>query len=479
MMKKLSPFLLLLSISVVLIACTVGPDYKRPPVKVPHHWKTTLSKKMGCSPVDNDCWWRAFRDPVLDHLIKMTLLNNLDIKIAAANIMSARESMTIVGGRIKPNVGFQGEYARAHNNNNTEFLKPSFIPDLNNINYYWSYYGLVSDWGFDFFGGNQRKREAAIANLQSNVSGKAVTQLVVMSDVATNYILLRGAQQKLRLAKSSLLEQKKIIHLLESQYRVGRINYDQVLSSQEILHDLETKEVELSTLVINYQNAIKTLLGQGVGSLHSELAMPKKVPIFRGKINAGMPADLLRRRPDIIQSEQNMIMNNANIGRAVAEMFPKVDLSLWFTENTFSPILQRVQTFTKGTSFQVIPGISFPIFNAGRLQAQVRQQRHEFQASVLQYQKTILIALAEVEDNFLQVNRDHSILNSRSKEWQAQRTRLYLMQSQYRAGRINYIAVLKLREEVDKTHERLIDSQAKAALSIIRLYKSLGGCWQV
>ena len=471
----------------LLEACTVGPDYQKPQPNVPSQW---LEAEPKPSTVKQDFthWWRGFQDEQLTVLIERALQNNLDMKAAKTRIQAARAQINATEAerwpsvnassayqrqRISPNalLGALGSIQGGSNGGNSGVLS-TLGPIGTPFNLFQA--GFDASWELDLFGGIRRQEEAANANAEAIAESLHDIQVSLSAEVARLYLELRGLQVRLNIAEDRLKNHRQLHRLTEANYSEGFVT---ALDRQRVNAELSSVESTLAPLVAQIKNtrhALATLLGLSPGGLEQQLAnLPLSIPLPPSN-QPGLPSEILRRRPDIRQAERTVAAASASIGAAVAELFPKISLT-----GAAGFQSQDLSNFTNLSSgfYGFGPRVSLPIFQAGRLLANIDAQEQRHQESTALYGKTVLTALREVEDSLASVQGVKTQRAALENAEQTAAKAAHTAQAYYQEGEVDLQVVLDTRRSWHESREQLAQSQLAWANSHVALFKALGGGW--
>lgn len=459
--------------TLVLTSCTVGPNYRRPSVQVPQtfHAPQPLPDAEAASFADLP-WWRVFRDEELQRLIKTALDQNYDLRDAVARVETEQAKLGITRSDQFPQVSASGDVNLTRLSRNGSFpLPPDLVPSQNR-NWGQAQLNLLS-FEVDLWGRLRRATEAARANLLSAEENRKAVITTLVSDVATQYFTLREFDGQLGIARQTLATRQESLNLTVSRRNHG-IATDLDLTQAEQLVD--TADVTVSNLqqqIEQTENQITLLLGEnpeGVlrkGSF-DENALPPAVP-------PGLPSTLLDRRPDIHAAEQSLIAANANIGVAKAAYFPQLSLS---------GILGGQSTQLSGlfsgpnSAWSFVPQISQPIFTAGRLRSTVRLAEAQRDSAIVQYQKTIQTAFTEVSTALIAHQRVQEARTKQEALVGVLEKRKRLAYMRYQGGVDTQLNALDADRDLLQARLDLRQIRLNELISVVQLYKALGGGWQ-
>lgn len=455
----------------------VGPNFTSPPPSVAPDWidkgKTndTKTAKVSSERADISAWWGVFNDPDLNTIIETASRQNLDVQAAGARIMQARALRNVAVGSLFPQQQesiFQ--YNRTQNSQNGQF---GGFPGFNVFDL-WST-GFNLSWELDFWGRYRRGVEAANANLNASIENRNDVMVILLSEVAANYVQFRTFQERIRLAKDNAKIQQELLGLSQKRLEKGATD---ILDVAQLDSNLNTTLALISRLEYGQRqasNQLCILLGTPPRDLAAELGAAP-IPTSPAEVAAGLPIDLLRQRPDLRRAESELVAQNARVGVATADFFPRItifgsmgydakDLADLFTANSF-----------RGS---ITPNLTWDILNYGRLLNKVRFQDALYQEKALKYQNTVLQAAREVEDSMKAFLQSHDQAARLDKGAKAARLAVdtVIVQSKQQKFDVNrQFTTTNFRVQ---TEDSLAVARGEVALSLISLYKSLGGGWEI
>lgn len=448
----------------VTAGCTMGPDYARPPVDAPAAFRFEPATAAATA---NTAWWKQFGDPVLDGLIDTALTNNLSVKIAAANVEQALAVITQTRSALFPQIGYSasGDKSRVPDTG-----LAAVIPNYPNPQT--TYQALLTaSWEIDLWGRIRRLSEAAQATMLATDEARRGVILTLVSSVATDYISLRGLDEQLVIARRTLGTYAESVRLYQLQLKYGQTSQMTVSQAQSQYETAATQIPQIETQIAQTENALSILLGRNPG------AIPRGKSIYDLKlptVPAGVPSELLARRPDLMQAEQSLIAANAQIGAAKALYFPTISLTAALGSSS-ADLSNLFKGPTRVWSYagQVVG----PIFSFGAVSGQVAQSEAAQEAALLGYQYAIQSAFADV-DNAL-------VANLKLKDQLAAQERLVaafadyarLARLQYAGGYTPYSTVLQAEQSLFPAELALASVRASVFVSAANTYKAMGGGW--
>ena len=467
--------LLYLAVGILLAAvagCTVGPDYHRPVSKLADQWATPLAGGETNHPPSDAAWWTTFNDAELNSLVERAVSSNLNLRIATARVREARAARTYAAAGFWPTADSQLSYNRQRLSEN------GFPPFPAGTPLDWDIYQLGFDatWELDVFGRTRRTVQAADAGVQALEANRRGTVVSLLGEVARNYIEARAFQRRLAIAHNNIRAQQDVVDLTRNRYQAG-LSGD--LDVQQATALLATTQSQIPSLESGFNQAaysLAVLLGQPPGSVTNELAMDAPIPATPPEVPAGLPSELLLRRPDIQSAERQLAANTAAIGIAIADLYPRFSL-------TGAAGLQSVTLgdwFTAGSRFWDIgPTVQWRIFDAGRIRANIRLQNARQEEALASYEQTVLSAMQDVEMALTAYAKEQIRRQSLQQAFDASRQALQISEQLYQNGLTDFLRVLEAQRSLYSNEDALAQSDRTIALDLVTLYKALGGGWQI
>ena len=445
-----------------LASCSLGPDYNRPPIPTADSFRMAAAKEA--TSIANLSWWELLRDDELQNLVRIALDENKDLQRAVASVEEFQARAQIAKMDFAPQLSVSGN-APAFGRKAT-FFAPGFP---NPFNYYTQ--GNLS-WELDVWGRIRRSNEAARGDLLAKEESRRAVILQLVSGVAEAYFDLLQFDMQLDIARRTLRSWEESVRIAQARLKQGltsKLDSDQFEAERA---NAAARAAELERQMVQKENQISVLLGRNPhqiprGKSLTEQVMPPDVP-------PGLPSDLLQRRPDIIQAEQELGAATARIGVAKAERFPKI--SITGILGVASP--QLSQLVRNQTSFgEVGPGFAGPLFNAQALGFQQKAVEAQAKQAVAHYEQTILVAFREVDDALVAVRTARDQRQAQVQQVEALRSALNLANLRYKGGLANYLDVLIAQRNLFEAELALTGTHRLHLVSIVQLYKALGGGW--
>ena len=448
----------------VLSGCTtLGPDYQRPETPLPQAWR---SETRDAKDVVNTAWWQAFGDPVLDGLITGAIDANKDLMLATLRVeqFDARLQISRADGR--PQAGYGVSAKRQRYSEERPVLLP---PRINPIQDAFEL-GANLSWELDLWGRVRRANEAARADLMATEDARHAVMLTVVTSVATSYIQLLALDHELELARGTRKNRDDALSLVQKKYEGGAATRLDVAKAKAALYDVSVAIPDLERQVAELENAISLLLGRNPG------------PVERGKLLAlalalqGIPSDVLARRPDVLEAEQNLVSANARIGVARAQYFPTISLTglLGLGSNELGNLLQH-----SATTGSIGAGLLGTIFSGGRIKGDIRETEAIQKQMLVKYQQAVQTALSEVEDALVFRAKAAEIATAGEQQLDALRDALQLSSARYEGGQSSYLDVLDAQQDLYEAQDQQVGRQRDTYLALVAIYKAMGGGWMV
>jgi len=468
--RYLNFWLLGLSICAAVVSgCKVGPDYKPQEPNVPASWIGPVMKAESNLPAATEKdlvhWWITFGDPNLTRLIERAVKSNLDLKQAEVRILQARAARGIVAAGFWPEASATGSASRRR--------LPSATGSGGNKSSLYEV-GLDASWEMDIFGGIRRDIEAAEADIQVAVENRRDVLVTLTAEVALNYIDLRSFQQQIIIAQNNLQTQKQTAELTRKRFLGGFVGALDVANADSQVATTASTIPLLESAVRQTIYNISVLLGEEPAALLEELSQATSIPPVPPSVPAGVPSDLLRRRPDIRRAEAQIHAATARIGVATADLFPKflVSASLGTQGNKSNSLGKWDNRFW---SYGGI--IDWQIFSAGSIKSNIELQKGLQKEQLLAYQQTVLTALQDVENALIASAKEQEHRELLVKAVESDRKAVELAMKLYTEGQTDFLNVLQAQRSLFVTEDSLVRSTGAISTNLVALYKALGGGW--
>lgn len=457
---------------ILLSGCAVGPNYSKVEPAAQEDWYAQMEKGLEATTLQENqlaTWWNIFEDPLLSALQQRAIRENLELKTAFSRLQQARISRGLSRSDYFPELSAKGYMQRQRGSEN--------LGDASGGKEYdWYLGGLDASWELDLFGGIRRSVEAAQAELEASTADMHAVLTSLTAEVALNYIELRTYQQRLQVAHNNITTQKKTYDLNKSRFDAGLIDE---LVLQQSLRNLEQSRAQISRLqaaIRTAENNLAVLLGQTPGALREEFASIGKIPAAPPRVAIGIPAEAMRRRPDIRRAERALAAQSARIGIATAELFPKLRL---LGTIGLEALNSGSDFFDASSQFwEIGPGVSWNIFRGKALRLNIEMQEEKYTEALAQYNLSVLVAQREIENALTayakeQIHQEHlakAVAAAQRTEW--------LARDRYNAGLVDFYNVLDAQRALFQIEDEMNQSKGEVGANLTRIYKAIGGGWQ-
>ena len=449
----------------------VGPNYTAPDTSVAKTWHSRLKGGLASEDIDPNTlalWWTTLNDSELSSLIERAVKGSLDLKSAYSRVRQARAQRGIAVAGMFPALDFSGSDKWTRSSETTGTKETTELYSSN----------FDAGWEIDIFGGVRRSIESANASLQSSKEDLRDVMVTLVSEVALNYIDVRTYQARLAAVEENLKSQQETYNLVVWRNQAG-LSDD--LAVQQALYNLESTRSEIPTLNTSLEaamNRVAVLLGEQPGEVHDELEPNKPIPVPSPKVAIGIPAEVLRRRPDIRKAERDLAAQTAKVGVATADLYPKFSLS--GSIGIEAPLFSEFKSNLSNSSNWTLsggPGISWTIFDAGAIRQNIKVQSELQEQALIEYESTVLSALEEVENALVAYANEQNKMESLDKAMQAAQSASELAWQEYQSGLTDFSDVLTAQQSLLSFQNQLTQSRGTVTSNLIRLYKTLGGGW--
>jgi multidrug efflux system outer membrane protein len=460
-MRRCAP----LPLALLLAGCMLGPNYHRPTVDAPAVYRGATPANTSTASLGAERWSEVFHDPVLQQLIRSALQQNYDVRIAAARVLQAQAQLGITRANEFPTLNAGGE-AFTERNPKISALFPAY--DAHGIGI-----DLSAIWNLDLWGKYRRLTEAARANWLGSEWGRRAVVDTVVASVATSYFQIRELDLSLQISRDTLASRQNSLHLTQVLAQNGSASLLDVRQSEQLVYTAAETIPDLERQLAQQEDLLSTLLGGNPADVPRGLALtaeptPAMVP-------AGLPSQLLERRPDIRQAEETLVAANANIGAAKAALFPSISLTGSVGFESFQ--LQNVLSAGSRT-WNATGTLTQPIFQAGALRAGLQLTHAQQQEALLTYQHTIIDAFRQVSDSLVAYQKSREYREQQQALTSAAQDTDRLSEVLYQHGGASYLQVLTAETNYFSARLNLAQAQLNERLALVQLYSALGGGWQ-
>ncbi len=473
------------AMAIFLSGCAVGPDYVRPSASVSPGWIEKENPRIKSEPADLSAWWTVFQDPVLDRLIKLAYAQNLDLRITGIRILEARARLGIAVGNQYPQVQqARGGVARQEASENAANTLGGDVG-------YWDYQvGFDAAWELDFWGKYRRAVEAGVADVEATIASYDNALVSLTAEVARVYVQLRTFQRRLAFARDNVKLQERGLQIANARFQGGVVTELDVQQAKSLLKDTQASIPRFAAGIRQAKNALAVLMGRLPYEIDAVLGQEiRAIPETPKAVAVGIPAELLRRRPDIRFAERTLAAQSPLIGVAKADLYPHFELFGSLGLHSSSARFTKaggVNGSNLGDLFDMDsielfagPSFTWDFLNYGRIRNQVRVEDARFQQLMVNYENTVLRAAQEVEDGLVAFLQTKEEVNYLAESVQAYERSVNLSQIQYREGLTDFQRVLDSQRFLTQEQDLLAETSGSEAQSLIAVYKALGGGWEM
>jgi NodT family efflux transporter outer membrane factor (OMF) lipoprotein len=462
----------------------VGPDFVKPEAPVETEWLEARDPEIKTAPSDYKAWWSAFHDPVLDRLVEIAYQQNLPLQISGIRILQARAQLGVIVGDIYP----QQQQARGGANYNR--ISENAPNSIGADDSFWQYdAGFDVAWELDVWGKFRRAIESGVANLEASIANYDVVLISLTAEVARTYVLLRTFEERFEIARENVKIQERSLDIAEVRFKAGAVTELDVAQAKSLLKNTEALIPRFEARIRQTKNALAILLGRLPGQIDHLIGGAKLIPKAPPEIVVDVPAELLRRRPDIQLAEYQIASQTPLIGVSKADLFPSFELFGSFGLLTSSS--RNTQAGGRsGSSFSDLfdsdsfeffggPSIRWNLFNYGRINNQVRVEDALLQQLIVNYEDTVLRAHLEVEDSMIGFLRKQQEAGFLMDSVKASQRSVDLSMLQYKEGLVDFQRVLDSQRFLADQQDAWTATRGSAIVNLIAMYKALGGGWQI
>nr|WP_321398588.1 efflux transporter outer membrane subunit [uncultured Desulfobacter sp.] len=463
--------LIFISITLLTGCITVGPDYKQQDLLSEEAWHAPMQQGLNQTPADPKTlaqWWTVLNDPVLTDLISRAVQNNLDVKLALERIRQYRLLKGIEQADKLPTVNASGgaSWTGTSNEDGTGKVSKAYSA------------GLDASWEVDLFGRIQRSIEAADATLSAKQEALRDALVSLVADLASSYIDVRTAQIRLNVVRQSIQSQTESFQLTQWQNQAGLTDELDVHQARYSLESAKAQIPALESTLSEAMNRVAVLSGLTPGTLNDTLITPHPLPTLPDTIAVGLPADALRRRPDVREAEYELIAQTAQVGVATADLYPKLTLSGSIGVDALTPAELIDNAFDPSHwARSLAANLAHTLFDAGAIRKNIEVQNSLQEQALIQYKSMILSALEEVENALVAYAKEQIRLEHLTVAAQEAQTAEELAKQKYESGLVDFTTVLTSQQTVLSYQSDLATSRGTCVSNLITLYKVLGGGW--
>ena len=454
-------------VSILGGCAAVGPDYTPPDTRVSKTWNTPMDGGLDATTPNPEVlsqWWKVLDDPVLSELIHQAVAGNLDVKEARARVREARAKRGEASAGLFPTLDATGQITQSKGSDETGAGTTRTLYSA----------GFDAGWEMDIFGGVRRTVEAAEADLKAQNASLRDVLVTLTAETAINYVEMRTYQTRLKVVAANLETQEETCRLTKWRYQAG---LSDALAVEQARYNMESTRSQLPSIrsgITASRNRLAVLLGKQPGDLSLNLGTPAPIPVTPLKVAVGIPAECIRRRPDIRQAEQEVAAQTARIGVAEAELYPKFSLL-----GTIGLEALSIGNFasSQGLTYSIGPSFSWRLFDGGAIRQNINVQTALQDQALARFERTVLEALEEVENALKNYAEEQNRRAALAQAGDAARQAVTLAQNKYEAGMIDFNEVLDAQRSQLSFEDELALSEGQVTSNLITLYKTLGGGW--
>lgn len=479
--RELAACASVMGMALLLAGCAVGPSYVRPDVALNPQWSAEDSAQLVRPAAPDTAWWRSFNDATLDSLIQLAYRQNLPLQVAGLRIYEARAQLALAVGRKWPQV--QAAFASATGVGLSEHAANSVLADRRFGDYQ---VGFDAQWELDFWGKYRHGERAEEATFLATIADYDDALVSLTAEVARTYAVTRTFEVLIQQARQNVTIQEEGRRIAESRHRHGATSELDVAQATTLLESTRASIPLLESSLAQSQNALSTLLGQPTGSVQALLQGSSGIPVPPNDVAVSVPAEILRRRPDVRGAELLAVAQSDRVGVARSDLYPSFSLFGTIGTQTSSGggALSGNSTlsdlFSPGSLFfQYGAGLFWPLFNYGRISNNIRVQDARLQQLLVQYRTTVLEAAQEVEDGMVGFLKTQEAARFQENAATGAQRAVDLAFIQYREGAVDFQRVLDAQRSLLQEQNALAETRSSVATNLIALYKALGGGWQL
>lgn len=450
----------------LVTGCALGPDYRRPAIDTPSSWRVN---SQAAADLTNTAWWQHFQDPVLDELIGLALHENKDLRIASFRVQEFHARLKITRAGFYPQFGYGGSATRDRLSEQRSIPLPAGVTPLNN-NYQLS---ANMGWELDIWGRIRRANEAALAELLAAEESRRGILLTLVADVASAYTQLLALDKGIEISQRTLKNRAEGLRIFGIKYQGGQISKLELAQARSAYEEAAAALPAQERQVALLENALSVLLGQNPRAIKRANKLDS---LIVPPVPQGIPSDILVRRPDVRQAEQEIIAANARIGVAQSQYLPNISLTglFGYASTELSTLLENAASFAS-----LGGGFTGSLFTGGRIKAEIKQTKAIHQQTVTKYLAVIQTAFREVEDALISYQKSSEQLIVLARQVTALQEYLLLAGKRHEGGYSNYIDVLDAERSLYAAEIKQAQTQTDVYLALIAIYKAMGGGWLV
>ncbi len=458
----------------LLQSCAVGPDYKKPEYQVPDFWRIRLVDGLAAGEAPLATWWQTLNDPILDSLMERAVAGNLDLKEAFGRIKEARAIRGIATGERWPDVNADGEVTRRRNSE--DFFTVGVDKDRNPDSASDTIRGgnVNANWEVDFWGRVSRSIASANAEFEASIEDYRDALVILYAEIASNYVELRTLQERIKVTEFNVETQRGTLGITQARFKAELTSELDVRQAELNLARTESRIPFLRQLAAQSVHRLGVLIGTFPGELYAELTPQKPIPQPPPEVLMGVPADVMRQRPDIREAERRLAAQTERIGIATADLYPT-----FFLLGDFGYLGIRNDLFDGSRkTYSFGPTLSWNIFDGGRVRNRIKAEDARTEQAVARYENTVLKALEDVENAAVAFSEELQRRDSLYRSVVAAEKSVELVSVQYKTGLTDFQNVLDMERSLAEQADRYVESVGLVTQDLILIYRALGGGWE-
>lgn len=453
----------------VLSACKLGPDYVTPELDMPDAWQRTVEDELDDDAAPLARWWESLDDSVLTELIERGATQNLDLRVAFARIERARALYGIAAGQRVPDVDGAGFAIRARSSESTT---PFLPPGLGRTNDIYNT-GINGSWEVDLWGRVSRSIEASDAQLGASIENYRDVLVVLLAQIGFTYVEVRELQARIAFLDRNIESQRDTLQLTRDRYETDIAPELDLRQAELNLANTESQMPVLRQLLAQAVHRLGVLVGEHPGALVTLLEEPSPIPSGAGAPRTGLPADLVRRRPDVRRAERRLAAATAEVGIATAALYPEFRLNGSLGYEATSDLLDSANV-----AWSFGPAFNWNLFDGGRVRGRIRVEEAEVEEALASYEGAVLAALEDVENALTFYLEERIRRDALTRSVEAAERSVQLVRELYRSGLTDFQNVLDTERFLFQQQDQLAASEGQVVQNLINLYRALGGGWQ-
>jgi NodT family efflux transporter outer membrane factor (OMF) lipoprotein len=467
----------------IIGGCSVGPSFEQPATELADQWKTPAAAELGTEGAQSE-WWESFGDPKLSELVTRARAANMDLRMAALRVAQSREQLGVVAGGKWPSLNGTASYQRQRQSEHgtgtrlIDVIAPPAQRDaiIDILSEPYSVYqaGFDASWEIDLWGRIRRAVESANASVALQFEEFHAVQLSMAAETARTYLELRGVDEQLRVAHEQVEAAESSVELTQTRANAGAVTELDVIQQRTVLVDIRARLPSLQDRRAQLINALALMLAEKPDALTIELSGAAVIPMPPARVPVGIPSELARRRPDIRAAEARLQVATAEVGVAVADLYPRISLTGGFLKEALD---SNDLTDWGARQWSIGPKLYLPLFDGGRRRAVVELRELQQQEAAVNYQRTVLSAWHEIENAIGSYSAERNRVRELTDLVALSRDAFEIANLRYEHGMTDLLIALDAQRTLLQAEFALVDSRTRASTNLVALYKAVGSGW--